>query len=371
MPLLKSLEIKQFRCYEHLVVGQLGRVNLIVGKNNVGKSAFLEALRIFANQGSPTPILEILKLRSEDASSQLTSPEMEERTRIAFWHLVYGRKGSREFREPIAIGPVALPDQQVSLALAWYTAVSQEQPDGSIAYREVSPDSDQSEEVRPALVLRVGGTLRTRLWLDQDPQVLRRRWLYRNDMTDGSACAFVSSSGPEADLAVKWWSRIALTDLEADVISALRLVDPDLDRLTLVESGKEETTFVARMKNSSNPILLNSMGEGMQRMLGIVLALVNAKGGIALIDEIENGIHYSVQYDMWRLLLRLAHQLDVQVFATSHSWDCVKAFQEATEENKQEEGALIRLTRKGAKVVATVFDEHDLSVATRQQIEVR
>ncbi len=47
--LLDSLEIKGYRCFEHLTIEKLGRVNLIVGKNNVGKTALLEALWIYAN----------------------------------------------------------------------------------------------------------------------------------------------------------------------------------------------------------------------------------------------------------------------------------------------------------------------------------
>ena len=54
----------------------------------------------------------------------------------------------------------------------------------------------------------------------------------------------------------------------------------------------------------------------MWRMLGLALALANAKGGVLLVDEIDTGLHYSIMGDMWRMVGKLAATLDVQVFAT-------------------------------------------------------
>ncbi len=110
----------------------------------------------------------------------------------------------------------------------------------------------------------------------------------------------------------------------------------------------------------------------MNRLLGIILALVNTKDGILLIDEIESGLHYSVQPDMWRLIFETAAKLNVQAFATTHSWDCIEAFQEAAEAHP-EEGVLISLRRKQQEegIAAVLFDEKDLESVTRSYIEVR
>ena len=109
----------------------------------------------------------------------------------------------------------------------------------------------------------------------------------------------------------------------------------------------------------------------MQRVLGISLALVNAKDGILLIDEFENGLHYSVQPDLWRLIFHIANRFNVQVFATTHSWDCIEAFQKAVQEVTESEGLLIRLENRRGNTVATLFDERKLGIAAREQIEVR
>src|SRR5438045_2113512 len=85
---------------------------------------------------------------------------------------------------------------------------------------------------------------------------------------------------------------------------------------------------------------LYSLGNGMLRTLGISLALVSVKDGILLIDEFENGLYYSVQPDLWQLIFQVARCLNVQVFATTHSWDCIEAFQKAASIDKQAEGIL-------------------------------
>jgi AAA15 family ATPase/GTPase len=124
---------------------------------------------------------------------------------------------------------------------------------------------------------------------------------------------------------------------------------------------------IIKVAGIEEPIALCSLGDGMQRIFGIALALVNAKDGILLIDEIENGLHYSVQPDIWRLICQLAQRLNVQVFATTHSWDCIEGFQTSA----QKEGLLIRLQSKKDEISTVLYEEEDLAIATREQIEVR
>jgi AAA15 family ATPase/GTPase len=121
----------------------------------------------------------------------------------------------------------------------------------------------------------------------------------------------------------------------------------------------------------SKPLPLQNLGNGIWRNLGIALALVNAKDGILLIDEFEHGLYYSVQPDLWGFIFRLARSLNVQVFATTHSWDCIEAFQRAASEDHQEEGLLIRLESKKGEIGVTLYDERVLTIATREHIEVR
>ena len=97
---------------------------------------------------------------------------------------------------------------------------------------------------------------------------------------------------------------------------------------------------MVRLTGYDRPVPLKSLGDGAVRLYGIALALANSRGGLLLIDEAENGIHHTVQYEFWKLVLQMAHTDDVQVLATTHSWDCVRGFAYAVAESKGADGTL-------------------------------
>ena len=108
----------------------------------------------------------------------------------------------------------------------------------------------------------------------------------------------------------------------------------------------------------------------------IILKIFSAKNGFLLIDEFENGLHYSVQPKIWELIFELAYRFNIQVFATTHSWDCIESFSQVAKDRTDMEGVLFRMghsVRKSdkGKLIATVFDEDDLYNLTKMNIEVR
>lgn len=189
------------------------------------------------------------------------------------------------------------------------------------------------------------------------------------------ACILVGPNGLSKWEVSKLWDDIALSDLEKEVLVALRIIAPGVERLNLIAdpnpASPGERIPIMRVQGIEEPLPLSNLGDGMQRMLGIALALVNAKDGILLIDEIENGLHYSVLPSLWQIIFQLAQHLNIQVFATSHSRDSIEAFQRIAVKDIQTEGMLIRLENKKDEIVATLFDERELSIATREHIEVR
>ena len=122
-----------------------------------------------------------------------------------------------------------------------------------------------------------------------------------------------------------------------------------------------------------DPLPLANMGEGIQRIFALALAMSTASNGYLLIDEFESGLHHSIQADVWRAVFKLAHEWNVQVFATTHSWDCVSAFQEAATENEDEGARLIRLQRErhGTAIEAESYNEKAMAAVVEQGIEVR
>jgi AAA15 family ATPase/GTPase len=113
------------------------------------------------------------------------------------------------------------------------------------------------------------------------------------------------------------------------------------------------------------------MGDGINRILSIVLAAVNADNGVLLIDEFENGLHHSVQQQLWEVIFKLSELLNIQVFVTTHSNDCISGFEEVLNQESGASGKLIRLERKTAGIRTVEFDSKELEIATDNNIETR
>ena len=110
----------------------------------------------------------------------------------------------------------------------------------------------------------------------------------------------------------------------------------------------------------------------MVRLFAVILSLVNGRNGFVLLDELEDGLHFSLLPRLWKIIFDIARRLNVQVFATTHSWDCIEAFQKAAaEDDDPGSGVLVRLDNRDGDVSATVFDERRLAIVTRDGIEVR
>ena len=114
------------------------------------------------------------------------------------------------------------------------------------------------------------------------------------------------------------------------------------------------------------------MGDGINRILTIILALVNAENGFLLIDEFENGLHHTVQEQLWKIIFDLAGKLNVQIFATTHSEDCISGFASVlNKHNNLIEGKLIRLENRNGIIRQVEYDANELRIATVNNIETR
>jgi AAA domain, putative AbiEii toxin, Type IV TA system len=170
----------------------------------------------------------------------------------------------------------------------------------------------------------------------------------------------------------RFWDEVNLTPEEEDVVKAMQLLEPRIQRIGLVSRPNSINAIKLRLLDESNPISLSRLGDGMRRLFGIAMALSVSKSGYLIIDEIDTGLHYNAQTDMWRLVLETAKRLNVQVFATTHSWDCIAAFQSALAEMEDQNIAkLIRLDARGDQLRAIEYDAEDLEITVAQGIEVR
>jgi energy-coupling factor transporter ATP-binding protein EcfA2 len=371
-----TLEIHQFRALQQLKLDQLGRVNLLTGRNNTGKSSVLEALRILASNASSSVIYDILRFREED-SGEIEEPArpLDAEGSFQWSSLFHGFPPFSPDLPPIVIAATGgSRAMRVSIGGGWLS----EERDSEGVRRLVPLQRDLFGEAEaiPALVIEASGERRVIHFSLTYP----RRYPYRGrvmrpDSANGTRlpCIFAGPYGGEETTPLGvLWDTIALSDREQHVVEALRIIDPEISAVSMVggEGPRKTRTAIVRAAGLPRPVPLRSFGDGLNRLFGVALSLVNAKDGLLLIDEFENGLHHTVQTDAWRTIFKLASHLDIQVMATSHSWDAIEAFQTAARESP-EEGVLIRLSRRDGEVVPTMFREDELAIATRERIEVR
>jgi hypothetical protein len=186
-------------------------------------------------------------------------------------------------------------------------------------------------------------------------------------------CAFLSIDRDTSEVVAKYWSDVVLTADEQRVEESLRLIEPKFSRTGYVgNGGSRKGTFRVKLDDHPEPIPLGSMGSGMSRLLALAVSLVRCKNGVLLIDEIDTGLHHSILDDVWKFVLDVAEKLSVQVFATTHSLDCVRGLAQICRDSPSSDGDRISMHRiERGKSESIHYSERQSIIAAEEGIETR
>lgn len=381
--MLNSLTIEGFRCFDRFEMHGLARVNLVVGSNNSGKTALLEAIELWAAQGSQSAVRAVMTRRGE----------MQQGLNGAFdnigylmRHLFHGHElepsqcfvidgTHRGIHHPLRVVIESQRGSQTedvdgTTDTDIDAAIDEEAGAGNgllrlSVYRDndntsnaESSDSDLAFSWR----LDANGMFRSKVsGLSPRQEVISPVW-------------FVTTKSLEPRHAFDMLGEVMLTDEEALLITALQSIEPDIERVALTGTsrfGEGRGGIVVKCAGQKQRIPIGSMGDGIWRMLSLALALVNLRGGTLLIDEIDTGLHFSVMARMWKLVIETASRLNVQVFATSHRRDCYESLAAVLQEMKADgDVAAIHRIERGKKRTVT-FDQQEIIIAAERGIEVR
>lgn len=353
---IKSLSIAGFRGISQLHLPRLGRVTLIAGKNGVGKTTVLEAMRVYACRGRLDTLHDILIGREELAGLRDDDGDPDRHPSLdRLFH-----QGS-DSRLAIEIAPTdgegGLKIEQVDLA--------------ALPRRQLELFDDEFDEG--------GAVLRVVFKNSQSyqPWRVRRRWHRSRFLGILATPIPCNSLGPgvlgSVELA-RLWDEVALRGSEALAEKALQLVSGErVERTATVGenirgSGRR---VVVTLAGHRAPVPLRSLGDGAARMFAVALAIANCPGGILLIDEAENGIHYSLQEKFWSMTQRAAEEHNVQVLATTHSKDTIHGFAAAALASPNIRCNLVRIGRRNGDLRAVDYSTEELETAAEQDIEVR
>jgi hypothetical protein len=370
--MLKTVHIRNYRGFEEYSLKGLQRVNLLVGKNNAGKTALLESVHLLATGGDVGVFYEIANRRGE-----VTPGGTSDTGRLDLSHFFYGHTVSEGSSFSVH-SDNGLPKLDVKVVPLSMDMVDRLPFDDEVPRRyayglTIACGPTEDSITLPIEIMEDGAVaIDSRAWLRPTPP---------GERSAKRMARFISpDSMSERQLRIVW-DQIITASQEAEVIQAMRILDPSIGSVAFltgeVQSARypaprpRSTGVVVGFNNGSRRIPLGSCGDGMRRLLAISAALIRSKGGFLIVDEIDTGFHYSIMGDLWKLVIRTAMAQDVQVFATTHSLDCIRGLAKVCREDAEMK-AQISLNKIAPKLKSSVpFSGEELVTVDENEIEVR
>lgn len=336
--MFKEIKIENLRGIGSLEVNDFRQINLFVGENNSGKTTLLESIFLLIGPTNPELFFRINFFRGLDfidADSWLLNFKgLKKNTKIS----ISGELKPFEKRR-LTISPDL--DNSPQFISSNKKNVEQLSDSKSTNHEIVNGLNFEysfrktERKVKPQKInLRVKPDSTT-------PGVKVQVKKGSPEYFESLRGIFLNSKSITTDIADRFNS-IQLRKEKKQIVEVLRKIEPSLEDITVSPEG-----IIYCDIGYDNYLPLNVMGDGMVRLLAIVLAITDSKNGVVLIDEIENGFYYSYQKILWETIFETAEAFKVQIFATTHSLECIEALLSTVSKIKNKESLrLYRLERK-------------------------
>jgi predicted ATPase len=353
---ITGIHVKNFRVFKDLDATGFGRVNLITGANNSGKTTLLEAL--FLCLGPTNPSLPI----NVNVRRRLTRLSSRQSTIPYLFHKL-------ELIEPVIFDVKTSGNQGYSLRIDFLESLPIEFPVPVNEIGEPVSEPMSAEDLQESVAVSLTYTPH-----DGSPHTSRAIISARRVDLQGAEKDIIPNSiflsvGGMVNLEEQA-NRYSNLDKENRVPvfeELLRVIEPDLRRTSL---AIENNMTMIHADVGFGLVPLTLLGSGVTRLTLILLALANSKNGIALIDEVENSLHHSVMHKAWSSIARFADTHNCQVFATTHSRECISAALRVFKE-EDVDFRVHRLERRAEKTSLFTFERDQLEAALATDWEVR
>jgi hypothetical protein len=368
--MIESIEIKGYRTFSDFSLNGLGRINLLVGKNNSGKTSLLEALALLWGGDDLSQLWQILARRGE--------------------HNVPENIPGRQIQQEVDVSHF-FTGHRLAKGTAFSVKTTNQKPARSISYEVIEATPEESSPLFNFLAAQDPSGVGLGLKITATPSStiplipLTRRGSLRNDVFNqafsslrankpqDNSLQFITTDSLGVPQVQNLWNDIVLNPEEDKVIEALRFIDPEIERVAATTApmwfgSPTRGGFLLRRKGEER-VPIGSFGDGIWRMFSLAIALSRVKGGLLLIDEIDTGLHHTVMLQMWKFVSEVSKAFNIQVFATSHSWDCIYSLSKVCEDNNENEITIHRL--EAGKRKSVPFSESEIRIAAERNIEIR
>ena len=351
----KNIEIKNFRGIDHLKIDDFSRVNIFLGQNSSGKSSVLECLLLLMGMSNPDLPKTINSIRSRSYSG--------------FADLFYLFHNYVLKEVPIIAAEMndgSKRDLELNLTYVFDEKSQTDSQNGHIPTSETKTflntlklffnveSGQQKESYVSSITVNQQGLI--------SDKKLAEGYLEKN------SAAFLSSD-LAADNTANDLVELAKRKRKDIVTEQLKNFDSRITSLEILNN----VAYIG-LEGIDQLLAVNMMGDGLRRYLNIVAASANPINNILLIDEIENGLHYSAYKKLWEAIFALATTTNKQVFVTTHSKETLYRLNEMLEEHAEYRNELSLYTLEQTKLKghqAYRLPYEGLAEVCKNNIEIR
>lgn len=348
--MLRNLRICRYRGIRDLSLDSLGRLNLLIGENGAGKTTVLEALALLSGGGRVAAVAPVAATRSPESKSIAAAA-----LRDLVWTPMFL---GLDTDAPIVIEANHGEANSTSLSIRMESAAGVTVS----RLRDGDPFVPAIEEALVLAYTRNDETFESKVVLgDGEMQITQPKDMPRETF------AFLPANAGDASQDAMKLGALRRERQSAFVLEALRRLDP---RIRTVEENSSSGSAAIYCEIDGLPRLmsLSSLGGGLPRVTRHLLAIASAPGGAVMIDEVENGLHHGALTTAWSAIRTASERFDTQVFATTHSRECIRAAHTALGDDGIR---VIRIEREGGGVRAAQYSAEALSAAFEFEMEVR
>lgn len=348
--MIESAEIKNFRCFSHAKLNDCKRINILVGSNGSGKTSLLEALFLAAS-GSVEVALRLRALRGYDAGLAGGVEEIED----VLWRDLF-----HKFKKNVTISVSLLGTEHRNRSLTIKFNDTR-----AVSQSPVKRDKNE-DIVAPAPI--------TFDWVGPKGRRVTAKPQIRDNKIQIPAVIslpeetyfFAANQNYSALETAKRFSELSKHFREQEVTERLQKHFADISQLS-IELVASAPMVSAKVGDVPEKIPLNLISSGMTKVASMLFAIASKPGGVLLVDEIENGIYFRRLSTMWESMLDFCQSNDAQVFASTHSHECIAAASQLAREHP-EMFSLIHTDSSGA---LRQFSGDRFAEAVAQEIEIR
>lgn len=346
--MLKRLQIRNFRGFNALEIDQLSGINLIAGKNNSGKTSLLEAMFLLAGGGNAQMATNTNVIRGIEPDTPLKD---------TFWKQLFHNLDMER--------SIEIEGEHTSRGQLVLKITSERQPTAEISLDRAEEISATNLFDERSLIFQYSDSINKKI--KSHIRIKEQELEVKQPDTSIPLPATIllpRTRYPREDaMQLGQLRRQKKGDL---LLKALQVIESKLQ--SIEDNSSSGTPLIWGDIGLSELVPLSAMGEGMTQIARIVLLLTSVPDGVILIDEVENGIHHSVLPDVWRAIDEAAKQFHTQIFATTHSFECIEAAHDAL----GPDGFLLhRLETSDAENRCVTFKPNGISAALRHNLEVR